>query len=103
MTGVGGIAGSGSSSSHLDQFERLEEVAHQLEGVFLAQLLRAMRETVHEEDGILGATPEHDTYSSMLDDTIAQIAAQKLHGGLGDALYNQLSRHLTDSTGQDRE
>ncbi len=102
MTAVGGVAGPVNPTDRTDG-DRLKEAAHELEGVFLTQLFKAMRETVHEEDGILGGTPENDTFSSMFDETIAQIAAQKLHGGLGDALYRQLSKHIADFSGQERE
>jgi|GEM_PF-2323714 len=97
MNSINGV-GSGPQPGHQSDQERLKQAAHDLEGVFLAQLFRAMRETVHEEEGVFGGSAEHDTFSSMFDDTIAQVAAQKLQGGLGDALYRQLSRHLADET-----
>ncbi len=102
MTGLSGIAGP-VNPIQAQNSDRLKEAAQSLEGVFLEQLFRAMRETVHEEDGILGGTPENDTFSSMLDETIAQIASQKLHGGLGDALYRQLSQHIADVSGPGKE
>jgi flagellar protein FlgJ len=104
MTGIGGIAGNAGAHPAPDSdSKRLEQAPHELEGVFLAQLFRAMRETVDEEEGIFGASAENDTFSAMFDDTLAQMAAQKLHGGLGDAIYRQLSRQLAEFSGSERE
>jgi Rod binding domain-containing protein len=63
-----------------------------LEGVFLAQLFQALRATVPESG--LGTAPGTDVFTAMLDERLAELAAQRLRGGMGDALYRQLSRRL---------
>jgi peptidoglycan hydrolase FlgJ len=70
---------------------KLRKAAHQLEGVFLSHLFKAMRETVPQD----GEAPEGQAmFTSMLDDELAAKAADQLQRGLGEALYRQLSRQL---------
>ena len=98
MREIGGVTGPKSPPAE-DDATRLRQAAHDLEGVFLSQLFRAMRETVHEEDGILGGSPDNDMFASMFDEVIAQVAAQRLSGSVGDALYVQLRRHIPTEHG----
>jgi len=77
--------------------KRLREAAHQLEGVFLAQMFRAMRDAV-PADTSAGGDSGREMFTSMLDDKLAETAADRMHNGLGDALYRQLSRRLTAAT-----
>ena len=79
--------------------DRLREAAHDLEGVFLSQLFKAMRDTVPKEEGFLGSSGSEDMFSEMLDEVFGQLAAQQLKGGVGDALYRQLSRHFNAPEG----
>jgi len=72
---------------------KLRQASHQLEGVFLSYLFRAMRATV-PADGLFAPDEGQSLMTSMLDDELAQSAAARMRGGLGDALYHQLSRAL---------
>lgn len=74
--------------------DRLREAAHDLEGVFLSQLFKAMRATVPKSEGFFGSSGGEDMFSEMLDEIFGQVAAQQLEGGVGDALYRQLSRRF---------
>lgn len=68
---------------------KLEKTAKQLEGVFVLQMLKAMRATV-PKGGIVDASDAEQTFTSMLDQKIAEkIPAQWKHG-LTDALTKQL-------------
>jgi flagellar protein FlgJ len=78
---------------------KLREAAHDLEGLFVAELFKAMRATV-PEDGILSQAPGQDLFQGMMDDRIADLYAGRSQGGLGDALYRQLSRRLPDEGGR---
>lgn len=80
-------------ASLAEQHAALRSAAHQLEGVFLAQLFHAMRETVPQDSGF-GGGEAAAMFQSMQDDQLARQAAEKSVRGLGDALYRQLSRHL---------
>jgi flagellar protein FlgJ len=71
--------------------EKLRQLSKDLEGVFLGQLFQAMRQTVPQGED---ADPGRETFTAMLDDTLAREAAQGMRGGVSEALYRQLSRHL---------
>jgi flagellar protein FlgJ len=69
---------------------KLQNTAKQLEGVFVLQMLKAMRATV-PKGGIVDASNGEETFTSMLDQKIAdKIPAQWQHG-LQDALVKQLA------------
>jgi peptidoglycan hydrolase FlgJ len=68
---------------------QLQKTARQLEGVFVLQMLKAMRATI-PKGGIADASSGEETFTSMLDEKIAdRIPAQWKHG-LTDALMKQL-------------
>lgn len=90
------IGGAGATPGLDAQHAKLKQAAHALEGVFLNQLFEAMRATVPHDSGTDGAGGE--MFQSMLDEKLAQSAAAKSVGGIGDALYRQLSRHLPPAT-----
>ena len=71
--------------------DRLQKTAKQLEGVFVLQMLKAMRATV-PKGGITDASSGEETFTSMLDEKVAdQIPTQWKHG-LTDALMKQLNK-----------
>ncbi len=65
----------------------LRRVAHEFEGVFVAQLFREMRATVPSDE----AAPGQDMYLGLMDDALAGQAAERSTRGLGEALYRQLA------------
>ena len=72
---------------------RLRQAAKDLEGVFVAELLKAMRETV-PKDGILSGGMGEDIFTSMLDQHLAPQVGDGWQGGIGEALYRQLRGNL---------
>lgn len=91
---AGPVGPAGSGGPALDPAHaRLREAAHQLEGVFVNELLKAMRATV-PDDGIISQDPGQETFTGMLDQRIAELYAGRSQHGLGEALYRQLSRRL---------
>ena len=96
MNALGGVSNPGLPSE-VSADARLRQAAHDLEGVFLSQLFKAMRETVPQGEGIFESSTAEDIFSSMLDEVLGGAAAQRFEGGLGDALYKQLSRRLSGS------
>lgn len=96
MSGPGAIGPAGQGVPQLTSEQvraRLRTAAHQLEGVFLSQLFKAMRNTV--PSGAAGPGSEgRELFTSMLDDQLAERAAERMTHGLGEALYRQLSRRL---------
>lgn len=76
-----------------DDLAQLRKVATQLEGVFMAQLFQAMRQSV-PDSGLMENSPGEKLFTSMLDDQLAQVSASRMQRGLADALFRQLSRRL---------
>lgn len=73
----------------LSQEERLRGVVKQLEGVFVEQLYKAMRETVPEDGATNGGTGEA-MFASMFDQHLATETPKQWQRGIGDALVEQL-------------
>lgn len=71
------------------QDAQLRRAARDLEGVFVAELFKAMRETV-PQDGITNGGMGEEMFTSMLDQHLAPQAGAGWSGGIGDALYRQL-------------
>jgi flagellar protein FlgJ len=86
------IAGSGQTPQ-----AKLKQASHDLEGLFVNELFKAMRATV-PQDGILGPPEGQDMFQGMMDEKLAATYASKSNHGIGDALYRQLSRRLTDGS-----
>jgi Rod binding domain-containing protein len=76
-----------------DERAALRRAAHELEAVFLQQLFQAMRAGV-PESGLLAKPAGEELFTSLLDERIASVAAQRSERGVGEALYRQLSRRL---------
>jgi flagellar protein FlgJ len=80
---------------------RLRKAAQQLEGVFVQQLFKAMRETV-PSDGILDGGTGEEMFTGMMDEHIAAELPAKWEHGLGAAVYRQLRGSLDGAqTGAD--
>ena len=84
---------AGPAAQAAGQAAKLRKAAHDLEGVFVNELFKAMRETV-PQDGILSEDPGRDLFTGMMDERLAESYAERSQGGLGEALYRQLSRRL---------
>jgi len=68
----------------------LKKVAGQLEGVFVLQLFKAMRDTVPQEEGIVSGGSGEDIFNSLMDEHLAAETPKHWEGSLGQALYRQL-------------
>jgi flagellar protein FlgJ len=81
----------------------LRSAAQQFEAVFMSMLLKSMRDTVGQS-GLMADGNESATYTSMLDQQLAQTLSASGKGtGLADMLVKQLSRNLqTSHSRQDR-
>lgn len=76
--------------------DELRKVAKDLEGVFVNELFKAMRETV-PENGLMGGGAGEDMFTSMLDQHLAPMVGGDWQSGIGEALYRQLRGKLEDS------
>ncbi len=89
---IGGVPGKAVGG--LDrQHATLKKAAQDLEAVFLNELFKAMREAT-PQDGILSQDSGQELFTGMLDERLAELHTERTKGGLGEALYRQLSRRL---------
>lgn len=96
MSGITrGPAASASPAVPAGPEARLRKAAHDLEGVFVNELFKAMRQAV-PEGGLLESDPGRDLFTGLLDERLAEVYAEGNHRGLGESLYRQLSRRLLD-------
>ena len=96
-TALNGIAADARSLDQLrrvanqDPAKAIKQVATQFEALFMQMVLKSMREA-SPKSGLLDS-PDHQMYTSMLDEQLAQkIAAGGT--GLADVIARQLSRNL---------
>ena len=76
-----------------DEAAQLRKAAKDFEAVFMAQVLKGMRETVHKEDMFHGG-PGEDMFEGLLDEEISKRMAGQGSLGIGDLLYRDLSRRF---------
>ena len=74
--------------------QRLRAVTKQLEGVFVQQLFKAMRETV-PKDGFTDGGAGEEVFTGMMDEKIATHVPEHWDRGIGESLYRQLRAALT--------
>jgi peptidoglycan hydrolase FlgJ len=68
---------------------RLRRACAQMEGLFLAQLMKAMRETIPQDGAVQGGAGE-DMFTTMMDEHVSDVASARQERGLGAALFRQL-------------
>jgi flagellar protein FlgJ len=80
------------AGAHIDPLreKKLKTASEQLQGVFVAQMFKAMRETVPQDEGILTGGSGEDMFTGMLDEHLAAETPSQWSGGLGEALLQQL-------------
>ncbi len=70
---------------------KLMDVCMQMESLFVARMLKAMRDTVHKQDLFHGGFPE-EVFEDMLYDEYALQLSRKAKLGLAKMLYDEMSR-----------
>jgi len=80
---------NGASLSGKDKAE-LKKVAEEFEAVFIAQLLKIMRETI-EESGMEGSGFGKSIYTDLFDQEIALSMAKRGALGIGDIIYKSFA------------
>jgi flagellar protein FlgJ len=90
MSQIGPLnAGTPAPGAASDE-SRLKKASHDLEGVFVLELFKAMRNTV-PKDGIMGGGAGEEMFSGMMDQKLSTEVASGWERGLGAAVYRQLS------------
>lgn len=72
----------------------LRKTAQELEGLFVQQLFKAMRETVPQQEGIVSGGAGEDMFTGLLDQHLAAETPNQWEGGLAEAVYRQLRGRL---------
>jgi flagellar protein FlgJ len=73
--------------------QQLRAVAKQLEGVFVQQLFKAMRETV-PKDGFTDGGAGEEIFTGLMDEKMATCVPNQWDRGIGESLYRQLRAAL---------
>lgn len=76
----------------VDDADALRKAAKQFESVFMSQLLKQMRSTIHQEEMFHGGAGEQ-IFTEMLDEEFAEKMSAR-GTGIADMLYRQLSRQF---------
>ena len=74
--------------------KKLKKAAGDLEGLFVSQLFKAMRETVPTDEGIVSGGSGEDIFTGLMDEHLAAETPSHWGGGISEALYRQLSKGL---------
>ncbi|MCU0626798.1 MAG: rod-binding protein [Gemmatimonadaceae bacterium] len=90
-TGTTGAAGA-NTRLPADADAKLRKAAHDMEAVFVQQLLKAMRDTVPAGGGIVERSQGEELFTGLMDERIAVDTSAQWKRGLGDAIYRAL-RH----------
>jgi murein DD-endopeptidase MepM/ murein hydrolase activator NlpD len=75
----------------------LRKVSQQFEAIFIAQLLKVMRETI-EESGLTEGGFGKSTYTELFDQEVSLSIARRGAFGISDLLYNSLVDKTSNST-----
>jgi peptidoglycan hydrolase FlgJ len=71
---------------------RLRESTKAMEGLFVAQLFKAMRATVPQQEGFVSGGAGEEIFTSLMDEHLAAETPNQWEGGLAEALYRQLRK-----------
>ena len=82
-----------SAADRAAQTKRLEKVTQDFESIFLAYMLKTMRQAVPKSD-FLGQSQAHEIFTEMRDEELAKGMAQAGVIGLSRLMVDQLKRQL---------
>jgi peptidoglycan hydrolase FlgJ len=89
MTRIASVAPAGTPATPSPEEQKLRAVTKQLEGVFVQQLFKAMRETV-PQDGLTDGGAGEEVFTGLMDEKIAAHVPDHWERGIGESLYRQL-------------
>ena len=82
---------SAAGSAPVDPREAgMRKAAADMQGLFVQQLYKSMRESVPSDGGIVEKTQGEDIFSGLMDERLAADTGTRWHRGLGDAIYRAL-------------
>lgn len=72
-----------------DRLARLKDTSGKLEGLFVEQLFKAMRDTV-PQDGLTSGGQGEDIFTGLMDQKLADEVPSQWHRGIASALVREL-------------
>lgn len=72
----------------------LRDAANQLEAVFINMLMKSMRSTVNESEGLFKKSDSEKMFESMLDEEYANSMAEAGGIGISDMIFDQFEKYL---------
>lgn len=81
-----------STESAKPQDEQIREAAQEFEAVFLFQMLKQVRNSIHKEEGLMNGGMGEEIFTGMLDEEYAKVMAKTNSTGLTDVIYRQMNR-----------
>jgi peptidoglycan hydrolase FlgJ len=90
MNTIQGAGAAGATPAAGGEDARLRSVARQMEGLFVEQLFKAMRETV-PQDGVLHGGQGEEIFTGLMDQHLAGQVPARWDSDLSAAIYRQLA------------
>ena len=81
-----------SSHSAKPEDEQIREAAQEFESVFLFQMLKQVRNSIHKEEGMMNGGMGEEMFTGLLDEEYAKVMAKTNSSGLTDMIYQQMAR-----------
>lgn len=81
------------------QERQMKEAAQSYEKYFLNEMVKAMRSTVHKEDGLIKQNFAEQIFSENLDQEYVDNWSKSGGVGLADLIYQQLQETITGKSG----
>lgn len=82
-----------SKESVKPEDQQIREAAQEFESVFLFQMLKQVRNSIHkEEEGIMNGGMGEEMFTGLLDEEYAGVMAKSNSTGLAEVIYQQMSR-----------
>lgn len=78
--------------------KKLRKSANDLQGLFVSQLFKAMRDTVPKEEGIVSGGSGEEIFTGLMDEHLAAETPSHWGGGVSEALYRQLRKGLPQAS-----
>jgi flagellar protein FlgJ len=89
---------AGLKSKRIDE-GKLKKVCSDFESIFIAQMLKGMRQTM-PQSGLLDGGSQQNMYLSLFDEELSKILARNEGMGLGKMLYQNILNQLKNNNPQ---
>ncbi|MCH4889322.1 peptidase [Acidaminobacter sp. JC074] len=74
----------------------LRKAANEFEAVFLNMMMKTMRNSIPESEGIFKKSEAEKTFEGMLDEEMTKQMAQAGGIGIGDMIYEQFEKYVEE-------